>query len=118
MGLGEPLLDLSIAPGQDGGGVRPEIGESLIGKVRDELSSDELADRDITRVRPVPPVGDAAVCWHNDQGWTAHDRPRGRSNDPATPTIARLGLTGVGKTTTIAKPPRRTNYATASQWVW
>lgn len=101
VGLGEPLLDLSMRL-QDAG-VRPEIGESLIGKVRDELSPDELADRDITRVCLVRHLAAMLACV----GVMTKGGPRTTANEGVATTrpltIALVGPTGVGKTTTIAK---------------
>lgn len=101
VGLGEPLLDLSMRL-QDAG-VRPEIGESLIGKVRDELSPDELADRDITRVCLVRHLSAMLPCI----GTMTKGGPRTTAHEGMATTrpltIALVGPTGVGKTTTIAK---------------
>ncbi|HEX2839053.1 MAG TPA: flagellar biosynthesis protein FlhF [Phycisphaerales bacterium] len=101
VGLGEPLLDLSMRL-QDSG-VRPEIGESLIGKVRDELSPDELADRDITRVCLVRHLSAMLPCVGTmTKGGLRTTTSEGVATTRPL-TIALVGPTGVGKTTTIAK---------------
>lgn len=101
MGLGEPLLDLSMRL-QDTG-VRPEVGEALIGRVRDELSPSELADRDITRACVIRHVAAMIPCV----GAVSKGGNRTTTVDGVTTTrpltIALVGPTGVGKTTTIAK---------------
>ncbi len=76
-------------------GVGSDIAEELASRVRDELSEAELADSSIVRetllrhiaseIRTAPP-----------------SRP-GRGSDGRPTTIALIGPTGVGKTTTIAK---------------
>lgn len=101
IGLGEPLLDLSMKL-QDAG-VKPEVTEDLIGRVRDELSPHELADRDITRACLVRHVASLLPCF----GSMTKGGPKTTvmEGTPTTRplTIALVGPTGVGKTTTIAK---------------
>lgn len=76
--------------------VASEIADEIVGKVRDELSAAELADADIVRetmlrqiAKLVPAAGDSPL-------------PR-RPADGRPLTIALIGPTGVGKTTTLAK---------------
>lgn len=76
--------------------VATEIADEIVGKVRDELSSAELADAEIVRetmlrqiAKLVPAAGDSPL-------------PR-RPADGRPLTIALIGPTGVGKTTTLAK---------------
>jgi len=73
-----------------------ELADRVVGAVRDELTADELADPDIVRgavlrhLAATLPVAGAMA--------KAGPRPGGRPL-----TIALIGPTGVGKTTTIAK---------------
>ncbi len=101
VGLGEPLLDLSMR--LHDAGVRPELGEDLIGRVRDELSPVELADRDITRACLIRHLAAMIPCV----GSMTKGGLRPTAADGTTTvrplTIALVGPTGVGKTTTIAK---------------
>jgi flagellar biosynthesis protein FlhF len=101
IGLGEPLLDLSMRL-QDAG-VRPETAEALIGKVRDELAPDELADRDITRACLIRRLAATLPCV----GSMTKGGPRTTTTEGVAVTrpltIALVGPTGVGKTTSIAK---------------
>ncbi|GAB5495931.1 MAG: flagellar biosynthesis protein FlhF [Phycisphaerales bacterium] len=76
--------------------VATEIADEIVGKVRDELSAAELADAEIVRetmlrqiAKLVPAAGDSPL-------------PR-RPADGRPLTIALIGPTGVGKTTTLAK---------------
>lgn len=76
--------------------VATEIADEIVGKVRDELSASELADEEIVRetmlrqiAKLVPAAGDSPL-------------PR-RPADGRPLTIALIGPTGVGKTTTLAK---------------
>lgn len=76
--------------------VASEIADEIVGKVRDELSAAELADPEIVRetmlrqiAKLVPAAGDSPL-------------PR-RPADGRPLTIALIGPTGVGKTTTLAK---------------
>ncbi len=76
--------------------VASEIADEIVGKVRDELSAAELADEEIVRetmlrqiAKLVPAAGDSPL-------------PR-RPADGRPLTIALIGPTGVGKTTTLAK---------------
>ena len=76
--------------------VASEIADEIVGRVRDELSAAELADPEIVRetmlrqiAKLVPTAGDSPL-------------PR-RPADGRPLTIALIGPTGVGKTTTLAK---------------
>ncbi len=76
--------------------VASEIADEIVGRVRDELSAAELADEEIVRetmlrqiAKLVPTAGDSPL-------------PR-RPADGRPLTIALIGPTGVGKTTTLAK---------------
>lgn len=76
--------------------VATEIADEIVGKVRDELSAAELADEEIVRetmlrqiAKLIPAAGDSPL-------------PR-RPADGRPLTIALIGPTGVGKTTTLAK---------------
>lgn len=76
--------------------VASEIADEIVGRVRDELSAAELADAEIVRetmlrqiARLIPAAGDSPLPRR-----PADDRPL---------TIALIGPTGVGKTTTLAK---------------
>ncbi len=93
-GMSSPLFDhylrlLSAAVSRD-------IAESVIGAVRDELSPAELADPAVVRtavlrhLAALIPIADSTI----KPGATPDGRPL---------TIALVGPTGVGKTTTIAK---------------
>lgn len=93
-GMAEPLFAMYMRM-QDGG-VAADIAESIAGAVRDELTPAELADQEIVRqavlrrlAAMIPVTGGVAK---------AGARPDGRPL-----TIALVGPTGVGKTTTIAK---------------
>ena len=76
--------------------VASEIADDIVGRVRDELSVAELADAEIVRetllrhIASLLPVASDAPA----RSRTADGRPR---------TIALIGPTGVGKTTTLAK---------------
>lgn len=70
-----------------------ELAERLIGIVRDELRSDELADREIVRQTLLRRIEDLIP--------TRLERP-GKSTGRAR-RIALVGPTGVGKTTSVAK---------------
>lgn len=76
--------------------VASEIADEIVGRVRDELSAAELGDAEIVRetmlreiAKLVPAAGDSPL-------------PR-RPADGRPLTIALIGPTGVGKTTTLAK---------------
>lgn len=76
--------------------VATDIADEIVGKVRDELSAAELADAEIVRetmlrqiAKLVPAAGDSPL-------------PR-KPADGRPLTIALIGPTGVGKTTTLAK---------------
>lgn len=76
--------------------VATEIADEIVGRVRDELSAAELADAEIVRetmlrqiAKLIPAAGDSPL-------------PR-RPADGRPLTIALIGPTGVGKTTTLAK---------------
>jgi flagellar biosynthesis protein FlhF len=93
-GVSDPLFNLYLRL-QDGQ-VSPAIAEELVGKVRDELTPDELGDPEIVRqsmlrqiAAMMPVVGSVSRAGRSETG-----RPL---------TIALVGPTGVGKTTTIAK---------------
>ncbi|MEO1716127.1 MAG: flagellar biosynthesis protein FlhF [Planctomycetota bacterium] len=76
--------------------VASEIADDIVGRVRDELSAAELADEEIVRetllrhIAALLPVADDAP----KKSRPADGRPR---------TVALIGPTGVGKTTTLAK---------------
>lgn len=76
--------------------VAGEIADEVIGKVRAELSGAELADEQIVRQTVVRHLAAVIPC--------DADVPRPDATDDDRPlTIALVGPTGVGKTTTIAK---------------
>lgn len=98
-GLGEPLMDMSLALQESG--LRAELTDRVIGATRDELTPDELKDTTIVT---------AAVQRHLASliPVTGHVTRPGQRVHQATGTnrpliIALIGPTGVGKTTTIAK---------------
>lgn len=93
-GVSDPLLAIYLRLQE--AGVAPAIGEELVGAVRDELTPDELAAPDVVRqsmlraiAARIPVVGSMSRVNPQEGG-----RPL---------TIALVGPTGVGKTTTIAK---------------
>ncbi len=92
--LSEPLFAnyMRLVEGQ----VATETAESLAGAVRAELTGPELSDPAIVR---------AALLRHLAERLPATTDPerRGRAADGRPLTIALVGPTGVGKTTTIAK---------------
>jgi len=93
-GLPRPLMDLySRLLEQDVDGA---MADELIAAVRDDLTSDELADEGTVR---------QALLRHMSAFVPAVDRvtPAGRQPDGRPLTIALVGPTGVGKTTTLAK---------------
>lgn len=76
--------------------VASEIADEVIGAVRDELTPQELADGQIVRQTVLRHLADMVP--------TATAVPRaGRCEDGRPMTIALVGPTGVGKTTTVAK---------------
>ncbi len=98
-GLGEPLMDASLAL-QDSG-VRPELIDRVIGATRDELTPDELKDTNIVSTAVhrhlaslMPVTGQVTRAGQRVHHATGTNRPL---------IIALIGPTGVGKTTTIAK---------------
>ncbi len=93
-GVSDPLFNLYLRL-QDAQ-VAPAIAEELVGLVRDELTPDELGDPEVVRqsmlrhiAAKMPVVGNVSRAARTESG-----RPL---------TIALVGPTGVGKTTTIAK---------------
>jgi flagellar biosynthesis protein FlhF len=92
--LSDPLSDHYLMLLE--GAVAAEIAEDLIGAVRDELTPGELGDESIVRqamlrhlARMIPACREAPKA--------------GRQEDGRAKTIALIGPTGVGKTTTVAK---------------
>jgi len=76
--------------------VAPELIERILGAVRDELSPEELADAEVVRSAALQRI---AGMFH-----IAPEPPApARAADGRPTTIALLGPTGVGKTTTLAK---------------
>jgi signal recognition particle GTPase len=97
VGMAQPLFDLCLRL-QDVG-VRHELVDDIVGLVRDELTPDELRDAGIVRTcverhlaATMPVVGVASKAG-----------PRPGIAGPRPLTLALVGPTGVGKTTTIAK---------------
>ncbi|CAG0999794.1 Flagellar biosynthesis protein FlhF [Phycisphaerales bacterium] len=88
------LSDLYTRLREDG--LRPEIADAIASGVRDELSAAELSDPDVARSAVVRHVGNRiqTVGVVSKAGLQPDNRPL---------TIALVGPTGVGKTTTIAK---------------
>lgn len=86
MSMSVRLLDAQLAP---------DLAETLLGHVRDELSPAELADESIVR---------EAVLRHLARAIPiAPDSTLRRSDSGRPLTLALVGPTGVGKTTTVAK---------------
>ncbi len=78
------------------GEVAAEIADEVVGKVRDELSPSELSDDEIVRTTIVRHLAGMIP--------SESDVPRSPRADDGRPlTIALIGPTGVGKTTTVAK---------------
>jgi flagellar biosynthesis protein FlhF len=76
--------------------VAAEIADEIVGRVRDELSPAELADAEIVRETMLRHIA-ALIPAYAEQ-------PRaGRPADGRPLTVALIGPTGVGKTTTLAK---------------
>lgn len=76
--------------------VAVEIADEIVGRVRDELSPAELADDEIVRETMLRHIA-ALIPAYAEQ-------PRaGRPADGRPLTVALIGPTGVGKTTTLAK---------------
>lgn len=92
--VGDALSELdSKLSAQD---VAPDVIERLIGGLRDELSPSELADAGVVRTAALRRIGAMLPV--------ATEPPApGRATDGRPTTIALLGPTGVGKTTTLAK---------------
>jgi len=76
-------------------GVGSDIAEELASRVRDELSEPELADSSIVR--------ETLLRHITSEIQTTPPQLTGRTLDGRPTTIALIGPTGVGKTTTIAK---------------
>lgn len=76
--------------------VAAEIADEVVGRVRDELSPDELRDCVVVRQTVLRRLA-AMIPVHEEPVSTA------RPTDGRPRTIALVGPTGVGKTTTIAK---------------
>ena len=100
-GLGEPLMELNIALMD--AGVRPDLAESLLGKVRDELNPDELLDGAIVRACLVRHLALLLPCVGSMTKGGARTTTSAGVTTTRPLTIALVGPTGVGKTTTIAK---------------
>lgn len=93
-GLPRPLMDLySRLLEQDVDGA---VADELIAAVRDDLTNDELADESVVRQTLLRHM--AALAPALDRVTPAGPQPDGRPL-----TIALIGPTGVGKTTTLAK---------------
>ncbi len=76
--------------------VASEIADDIVGRVRDELSAAELADEEIVRETLLRHIASLLPV--------ASDTPRKqRPADGRPRTVALIGPTGVGKTTTLAK---------------
>ncbi|MEO1534846.1 MAG: flagellar biosynthesis protein FlhF [Planctomycetota bacterium] len=76
--------------------VASEIADDIVGRVRDELSAAELADEEIVRETLLRHIAGLLPV--------AEDSPRkSRPVDGRPRTVALIGPTGVGKTTTLAK---------------
>jgi flagellar biosynthesis protein FlhF len=93
-GLSDPLVELHARLQE--AGVLAETCEALIGSVRDELTPDELRDEPVCRATVLRHLAKRLACVGSvsKAGLTREGRPL---------TIALVGPTGVGKTTTIAK---------------
>lgn len=89
----EPLLAMSVRllDAQ----LAPDLAEALLGKVRDELTPAELADESIVRESVLRHLARAIPI--------APDSTLRRSDSGRPLTLALIGPTGVGKTTTVAK---------------
>jgi flagellar biosynthesis protein FlhF len=90
-GVSDPLFSLYLRLQESQ--VAPAIVEELIGVVRDELTSDELAEPEVVRQAMLRAIG-ARIPVVGSMSKPDAGRPL---------TIALVGPTGVGKTTTIAK---------------
>ncbi len=86
MAMSMRLLDAQLAP---------DLAETLLGAVRDELSPLELADESIVRESVLRHLARAIPI--------APDSTLRRSDSGRPLTLALIGPTGVGKTTTVAK---------------
>ncbi len=75
--------------------VAADIADDIIGSVRDELTPGELADAQIVRETVLRRIAAMTPA--------ADDAPSQRPPDGRPRTIALIGPTGVGKTTTVAK---------------
>ncbi|MEO0630293.1 MAG: flagellar GTP-binding protein, partial [Planctomycetota bacterium] len=76
--------------------VAAEIADDIVGRVRDELSAAELADEEIVRETLIRHIAGLLPV--------AEDSPKkSRPVDGRPRTVALIGPTGVGKTTTLAK---------------
>lgn len=92
-GLPEPLMEEYLLLQRIG--VDVDLAEAIASAVRQELRSDELSDAGIVRHTLLRALADRLSCVPPDK---AERRPDGRPL-----TLALVGPTGVGKTTTIAK---------------
>ncbi|TVQ61711.1 MAG: flagellar biosynthesis protein FlhF [Phycisphaerales bacterium] len=92
--VGDALSELdSKLSAQD---VAPDVIERLIGGLRDELSESELADAGVVRTAALRRIGAMLPIGSEPPAPS-------RAADGRPTTIALLGPTGVGKTTTLAK---------------
>lgn len=92
--MSDPLFDHYLRLQENA--VSSEIADDIVGRVRDELSAAELADAEIVRETLLRHI--AALLPVSD------DQPtRTRPADGRPRTVALIGPTGVGKTTTLAK---------------
>ncbi|HLP83022.1 MAG TPA: flagellar biosynthesis protein FlhF, partial [Phycisphaerales bacterium] len=98
-GMTPPLAEMYLLL-QDVG-VRSDVVESLIGLVRDELSSGELADASVVRASLERQLAALMPCANGLP--KAGKRVHAGTGVSRPLTIALVGPTGVGKTTTIAK---------------
>lgn len=78
------------------GQVAPDIAEDIAGRIRDELTPGELADAGIVRTTILRHLGSAIAV-------TGGVSKAGIQSDGRPLTLALVGPTGVGKTTTVAK---------------
>ena len=76
--------------------VETELADRLVGQVRDALGPDELADAGVVRTTLLRRLAALMPA-------TGRTPPAGRAEDGRPRTIALVGPTGVGKTTTLAK---------------
>lgn len=98
-GMTPPLAEMYLLL-QDVG-VRSDLVEKIIGAVRDELESGELTDANVVRASVERQLAGVMVCGGGLP--KAGKRVHAATGMTRPLTIALVGPTGVGKTTTIAK---------------